>query len=185
MKIAFSEDQIRKRVHEMSADVSRDYGQEVVHLVGILDDSFIFLADLARKLTCPVVFHFTKMETRDGILGVQPVRSIVYGPITNVKDKHLLLVDAMVDSGITLDHLVQQLLLKKPKSIRTASLVDREDRRRVPFHVDYSGFSWNGGHLVGYGMDQGGLYRNLPYVAEVGTSNNGPGDAHKGGSVRQ
>jgi hypoxanthine phosphoribosyltransferase len=86
---------------------------------------------------------------------------------------HLLLVDAMVDSGITLDHLMQQLTLKKPKSLRTAALVNREDRRRVALPLAYVGFTWEGGHLIGYGLDHKGLYRNLPYMASM-SSNSRP-----------
>lgn len=186
MKVVFSEDEIGKRVREMGSQISKDYGPEEVHAIGILDGSFVFLADLVRALTCPVICHFIKMETRDTVLGVQPLRSIVYGTVSDIAAKNVLLVDALVDSGITLDHLVQQLLLKKPKSVRTAALVDRAERRRVPFQVDYAGFAWQGDHLVGYGMDQGGLYRNLPYVAAIPPNKEAASnEAAKGGAVRQ
>ena len=191
MQVAFSEDQIQKRVQEIGLEVSRDYGAEVLHVVGILENSFIFLADLVRKLTCPVACHFTKMATRDTVMGDQPVRSIGYDPIINpegkgilVEGNNILVVDALVESGITLDHLVQQLLLKKPKSIRTAALIDREDRRRVPFRVDYAGFSWDGGHLAGYVLEKDGLYRNLPYMAAITPAAPGAsGGARQGGGV--
>ena len=183
MNVAFSEDQIQKRVRELAAQISQDYGKEVVHVVGILENSFVFLADLVRQLTCPVACHFTKMETRDTVMGAQPLRSIGYDPIVDVEGKNILIVDVLVESGITLDHLVQQLLLKKPKSVRTAVLIDREDRRRVPLRVNYAGFSWDGGPvagygLAGYGLEKEGLDRNLPYVALVAPAAHGvPGGA--------
>ena len=191
MQVAFSEDQIQKRVHEIGLDISRAYGAEVVHVVGILENSFIFLADLVRKLNCPVACHFTKMETRDTVMGDQPLRSIGYDPIVDaqgkniqLEGKNILVVDALVESGITLDHLVQQMLLKKPKSVRTAALIDREDRRRVPFRVDYAGFAWDGGHLAGYGLEKDGLYRNLPYLAAITPAAPGEsGGAKQGGGV--
>ncbi|MBI4461146.1 MAG: hypoxanthine phosphoribosyltransferase [Acidobacteria bacterium] len=169
MKVVLAEEQIQSRVREMAENISQDYDGEVVDAIGILENGFVFLADLVRNLKCPVVCHFLKMETVDtrGAEGHQPLRNIVYGPLGNVEGKNLLLVDAMVDSGITLDHLIQQLLFKKPKSLRTAALLDREDRRRVPLVLDYKGFTWSGGHVVGYGMEKGGLYRNLPYIAAV------------------
>jgi hypoxanthine phosphoribosyltransferase len=184
LEVVFSEDQIQKRVSELALEISRDYGDEVVHVVGIMENCLVFLADLVRKLTGPVACHFTKMETRDTVMGSQPVRSIGYDPIADVEGKNILLVDALVESGITLDHLVQQLLLKKPKSVRTVALVDREDRRRLPFRVNYAGFAWSGGHLVGYGMAKDGLYRNLPYVAAMTPAANGrSGDAQQGGGL--
>jgi hypoxanthine phosphoribosyltransferase len=171
LKIAFSEEQIQTRVRAMAEEISRQYDGEVVHAVGILENGVMFLADLVRRLSCPVVCHFLKMETVEDSVeaGHQPRRSILYGPVGNIGGQNILLVDMLVDSGITLDHLVQQMLLiHKPKSLRTAAMVDREDRRRVPFRLDYTGFPWVGTNLlVGYGLAKDGLYRNLPYVAEL------------------
>ena len=167
MKTVFSEKQIQQRVDALAEQISRDYQGETLHAVGILESGFMFLADLVRRLEGPVVCHFLKMESVDTAETGTPRRNILYGSFGDVAGNNLLLVDAMVDSGITLDHLVQQLLLKKPKSLRTAALVNREDRRRVPLELDYVGFSWTGDHLVGYGLEKDGLYRNLPYVAAM------------------
>ena len=187
MQVVFSEEQIGKRVREMASQISSDYGSGEVHAVGILDDSFVFLADLVRGISSPVVCHFIKMEKQDTVVGAQPVCNIVYGPVADIAGKHVLLVDTVVDSGITVDHLVQQFLLKKAKSVRTAALVDREDRRRLPFRVDYAGFTWQGSYLIGYGLnDEQGLYRNLPYVAAIGPSEKAASaEAVKGGAVTQ
>jgi len=171
LKTVFSEEQIQNRIRAMGQDVSRDYGQEVIHAVGILEGGFMFLADLVRRVTSPVACHFMKMEMADTHdSGHQPRRNIVYGSLGEVQGQNILLVDAMVDSGITLEHLVQQVLLRKPKSVRTATLISRENGRRVALQIDYVGFSWDGGRLVGYGMDREGLYRNLPYVAAVSSN---------------
>jgi len=167
LKVVFSEEQIHVRVRAMAEDISRDHGDEVVHVVGILENGFIFLADLVRALRCPVVCHFMVMEAVDTTEpGHQTRRNIAYGPVGDVAGKNILLVDALVDSGVTLDHLIRLLQSHEPKSLRTAVLVDREDRRRVDCRVDYAGFQWTGGRLVGYGLEREGLYRNLPYVAE-------------------
>jgi hypoxanthine phosphoribosyltransferase len=185
LQVVFSEEQIAERVRELAAQISKDYGTEEIHAYGILDDSFVFIADLVRRITSPVVCHFIKMETKDTVLGTQAVRNIIYGPVTEIMGKNVLLVDTVVDSGITVDHLVQQVMLKYPKSVRTVALIDREQGRRLPFQVDYAGFPWQGSHLVGYGLDQRGLYRNLPYMAAIGPSENAAKEAAKGGAVTQ
>ena len=168
METIFAEHQIQERIQLLGQEISRDYGQETIHAVGMLDGGFIFLADLVRKISSPVSCHFMKMEMVDSQeTGRQPLRSIMYGSLGEVEGKHLLLVETMVDSGITLDHLLQQLTLKKPKSLRTATLVNREVRRRVALPLAYVGFTWDGGHLVGYGLDQNGLFGNLPYLAAM------------------
>ena len=108
LKVVFSEEQIRGRVRAMAEDISRDHGNEVVHAVGILENGFVFLADLVRALRCPVVCHFLVMEAVEKTEpGHQTRRNIAYGPIGDIAGKNILLVDAVVDSGITLDHLIQ------------------------------------------------------------------------------
>lgn len=170
VSVVFSEEQIQKRVREIALEISRDCGDEVLQVVGVLENGFIFMADLVRKLTCPVICQFIRTKLEDSTVDAQAVQSIVYSLICDIKAKSLLLVDGVVGSGITHDYLVQQLLLKKPKSLRTAALIDRADSRRVAFRLDYAGFSWEGGHLVGYGLSSDGLYRNLSYVGAVTTA---------------
>jgi hypoxanthine phosphoribosyltransferase len=165
----FSAQQIQERIQVLAREISRDYGQETIHAIGILDGGFVFLADLVRKITSPVMCHFLKMEVVDRQERGQPLRSIMYGSLGDIEGKHVLLVETMVDSGVTLDHLMQQLTLKNPKSLRTAALVNREDRRRVALPLAYVGFAWQGGHLIGYGLDQDGLYRNLPFLGALGS----------------
>src|SRR3970282_353262 len=104
----------------MGEEISRNFGKEQVHVIGILENGFMFLADLVRRLTCPVLCEFVTISATDTLAaGHQPLRSIGYGPIRDVEGKNILLVDAIVDSGITLDHLAQQLMVKRPKSVRT------------------------------------------------------------------
>ena len=170
VSVVFSEEQIQKRVREIALEVSRDCGEGVLQVVGILESGFVFMADLVRKLTCPVICHFVRMKLRDSGADVQPVRIIEYSSIRGVESTNLLLVDAVVGSGITHDYLAQQLLLKKPKSLRTAALVDRSESRRVAFRLDYAGFPWDGGYLVGYGLASDGLYRNISYLGTVSTA---------------
>jgi hypoxanthine phosphoribosyltransferase len=178
----FSPAQIGKRVKELSREIAKDFGDGEIHAIGILDSGFVFLSDLVRHFTCPVICHFVKMEPIDTVVGTQEIRTISYGRIGDIEGKEVLVVAAMIDSGITVDYLVQQLLLQHPKSVRTVALIDRVDSRRIPFKVEYPGFSWDGGLLVGYGLDKNGRYRNLPYVATVIPGNRNPATA-KGGAV--
>ena len=167
LKTAFSEEQIQVRVRALAQEVSRDYDGEILHVIGIFNTGFMFMADLSRRITVPVNCHFVRMASSELQEAGIDIRQIGFSAPGQIADQHVLLVDTMVDSGITLDHLAQQLQIEKPRSVKTAVLINREDRRRVQLRVDYSGFAWKGEHLVGYGLEQDGLYRNLPYLATI------------------
>ncbi|MSO20852.1 MAG: hypoxanthine phosphoribosyltransferase [Acidobacteria bacterium] len=167
MKTAFSEEQIQVRVRALAQEISRDYAGEIIHAIGILDSAFLFFADLVRRISLPVHCHFVKMDAADrseaGIL----IKQIAYSSPGKIAGQNVLLVDTVVASGITLDHLVQQLQMEHPRSVKTAVLINREDHRRVPLRIDYVGFAWKGESLVGYGLEHESLYRNLPYLATL------------------
>jgi len=167
VKTAFSEEQIQVRVRALAQEISRDYSGQIIYAIGIVDTAFMFLADLARRITVPVHCHFVKMVSSDREEAGISIKQIDFSSPGNIAGRHVLLVDTMVDSGITLDHLVQRLKMEAPSSVKTVALINREDHRRVALHIDYVGFSWKGERLVGYGLDQEGLHRNLPYLATV------------------
>ena len=167
MKTAFSEEQIQVRIRALAQEISRDYSGEILHVVGVLDTGFMFLADLARRISVPVNCHFVKMASAERLEAGIAIRQIQFSSPGKIAGQHVLLVDTMVDSGITLDHLAQQLQIERPRSVKTAVLINREDHRRVQMRIDYVGFVWKGEHLVGYGLEQDGLYRNLPYLATI------------------
>ena len=167
MKTAFSEEQIQVRVRALAQEISRDYSGEILHVLGVLDTAFLFMADLARRITVPVNCHFVRMAASERQESGIAIRHIDFSAPGKIAGQHVLLLDTMVDSGITLDHLAQQLQIKHPRSVKTAALINREDHRRVQMRIDYVGFAWKGEHLVGYGLEQDGLYRNLPYLATI------------------
>lgn len=167
MKTAFSEEQIQVRVRALAQDITRDYAGEILHIVGVLDTGFLFLADLARRITVPVNCHFVRMASSEQQEAGISIRRIEFSSPGRITGQHVLLVDTMVESGITLDHLAQQLRIEQPRTLKTAVLINREDHRRVQMKIDYVGFPWKGEHLVGYGLEQEGLYRNLPYLATI------------------
>ena len=167
LKVVFDEKEIRKRVRELAKQINRDYAGKTLHVVGILENCFVFMADLVRALTVPVVCSFVRSQVRDSDSGLVAMREIMYIPDVKAAGKDLLLVEGVLQSGITLDHLCRTLLAQQPASLRTATLIDKADERRVDVPVDYAGFTLSGRFLVGYGLGYQEQYRNLPYLARI------------------
>jgi hypoxanthine phosphoribosyltransferase len=167
LKIVVSEKDLRKRVREIARQINRDYAGKTLHVVGILEDSFVFMADLVRALTVPVVCSFVRSQVRDSDSGFVAMREIMYIPPVDAAGKDLLVLDGILQSGITLDHLCRTLLAQQPASLRTAALVDKVDDRKIDVPVDYAGFQLSGHFLVGYGLGYQQQYRNLPFLARV------------------
>jgi hypoxanthine phosphoribosyltransferase len=163
----YSEKQIQERVRELAKQINRDYKGKTLHVVGILEDCFIFMADLVRCLTIPVVCHFMKAEIRDTSDGATAWREIVYTPKVEAAGRDVLLVDGILQSGLTLDHLYRYVLAQNPSSVRTASLIEKSGERRVDVSTDYVAFKSKERFLVGYGLGYEEKYRNLPFVARL------------------
>jgi hypoxanthine phosphoribosyltransferase len=167
LKVVFDEKEIRKRVRELAKQINRDYAGKTLHVVGILENCFVFMADLVRALTVPVVCSFVRSQVRDSDSGLVAMREIMYIPPVKAAGTDLLLVEGVLQSGITLDHLCRTLLAQQPASLRTATLIDKADERRIDVPVDYAGFTISGRFLVGYGLGYQEQYRNLPYLARI------------------
>jgi hypoxanthine phosphoribosyltransferase len=167
LRCVYSEKQIQKRVREMAKQIDRDYKDKTLHVVGIREDCFIFMADLVRRLTIPVICHFIKGEIHDTSAGRTALREIMYAPKFEAAGRDVLLVDGILQSGLTLDHLCGYVLGQKPSSVRTASLIEKSGERRVDVSTDYVGFKSDEKFLVGYGLGYHEKYRNLPFVARL------------------
>jgi len=165
LRTVYTEKQIEKRVRELAEQINRDYQGKTLHVVGILENCFLFMADLVRALKVPVVCHFLKAEIRDSSPGGHALREIMYTPRVEAAGKDVLLVDGILQSGVTLDHLYRYVLGQKPNSVRTATLIEKTDERKVDVPTDYVGFKASGKFLVGYGLGYQEKYRNLPRVA--------------------
>lgn len=166
-RVVYTEQQIRKRVREMAGQISRDYRGKTLYVVGILENCFLFMADLVRELKIPTVCLFLKAEVRDSQAGNAPVREIMYTPKVDASGKDILLLDAILQSGVTLDHLCRYMLGQNASSVRTAMLVEKTDERKVDVPTDYVGFKNKGKFLLGYGLAYQGKHRNLPYIASL------------------
>jgi hypoxanthine phosphoribosyltransferase len=167
LKVVVEERAIRKRVRDLAKQINRDYAGKALHVVGILEDSFMFMADLVRALTVPVVCSFVRLQVRDSEGGQVAMREILYIPPVDSAGKDMLLVGGVLQSGLTLDHLCRTMLAKQPASLRTVVLIDKVAERRVEVPVDYAGFQLSGHYFVGFGLGLGGQFRNLPFLAWV------------------
>jgi hypoxanthine phosphoribosyltransferase len=167
LKIVVTEQEIRKRVREMARQINHDYAGKTLHIVGILEDCFVFMPDLIRALKMPVVCSFVRSQVRDSDSGLVAMREIMYIPPVKAAGKEILIVQGVLQSGITLDHLRRTLLMQQPASLRTATLLDKADERKTDVPVDYAGFQLSGRFLIGYGLGYKELYRNLPYLARI------------------
>jgi hypoxanthine phosphoribosyltransferase len=158
---------ITSAVARLAAQISRDYRLKNPLLIGILKGSFIFLADLVRQLDFPLEIDFIRLssygrgtQTSGSVRVVQGLRSIVQG-------RHVLVVEDIVDTGITVAFLLDYLKKKKPASVALCALLDKPSRRRVPVAIDYLGITVPDKFLIGYGLDCDEKYRNLPDVCAL------------------
>lgn len=169
---------IAERVAALAGEIDRDYAGRELLLVGILKGSFLFIADLVRVLQTPTQVDFVRIasygsDTRSS--GIVEIRKDLEMPIRN---RHVLIVEDIVDSGYTLEALCNQLLLRNPASLRVCSLVDKRAQRATEVAVDYVGFSMEQGFIVGYGLDHDEHYRGLPdiYLISEASSSSRMGD---------
>jgi len=164
MQILLSEQQIQKRVAELAAEIRRDFPDDV-HLIAVLKGAFIFLSDLVRHMSGKVsldfmaVSSYAKGTTTSG--EVRMMKDLDFG----LDGRHVIIVEDIVDSGLTLNYLHEILRARNPKSLRTACLLSKPSRRQVEVPVEYIGFSIDDHFVVGYGLDYAEKYRNLPYIA--------------------
>jgi len=162
-----SADQIQKRVRELGRQISDDYRGQTVIALGILENSFLFMADLVRAIEVPIVCSFIKPSYKQSQKeGESPVLEILFSHELAIAGKHVLLVEGLVHSGVTSEFLMSDLRGRGAASVKLVTLLDRQSARRVPLQPDYFGFLVDDTFLCGYGLgspEQTG--RNLPYLA--------------------
>ena len=161
-RILLSAEQIRKRVQEMARQISNDFQGRTLHVVGVMENGFIFMADLVRELDLKVVCQFVRAEFKDAN---STTTEIFFSPELDVKGQHVLLVEALVQSGLTSEFLIRNLVGRGAASVKLAVLLDKQSARRVSLQPDYFGFLMNENFVVGYGLGDQHFGRNLPYIA--------------------
>ena len=166
LRQVISADQIQKRVRELGRQISDDYRGQTVIALGILENSFLFMADLVRAVDVPIICAFIKPSYKQSKQGESPLLEILFSHELAIAGKHVLLIEGLVHSGVTTEFLMNDLRGRGAASVKLVTLLDRQSARRVPLQPDYFGFLVDDAFLCGYGLgspEQTG--RNLPYLA--------------------
>ena len=161
-RILLSAEQIRKRVQEMARQISNDFRGKTLYVVGVMENGFIFMADLVRELDLNVVCLFVRAESKEAN---STTTEIFFSPELDVQGQHVLLVEVLVQSGLTTEFLIRNLAGRGAASVKLAVLLDKQSARRVSLQPDYFGFLVNESFVVGYGLGDQHFARNLPYIA--------------------
>lgn len=166
-EVMLSEADIRQRVQEMGAQITADLPDGDLTVVCVLRGSFMFMADLVRAIDRPLTCDFLGLSSYGSSTQSSGVVQLTKDLGDPVEGRHLLIVEDIIDTGLTLAYLLENLATRKPASVRIASLLSKPARRRVDIDVDYLGFTIEDRFVVGYGLDHAGLYRNLPYIGTL------------------
>lgn len=158
-------DQIQRRVADIARQVSQDYRGKMLYAVCVLEDGFIFMADLVRHLELPVVCQFIKPESYEIHRGEISTTEILFSPEVDVKGGEVLLIQGLLESGITTEFLMRNLAARGAVSVKVATLLDRQTGRRVSLQPDYFGFLVDESFVFGYGLGSPQFGRNLPFLA--------------------
>jgi len=160
-----TQEEMRTRIRELGKQITTDYTGKDFVLVGVLKGAYAFYADLARAIRIPMQVDFL-MVTSDGSRTKTSGKVKMVTELTeDIKGKDVLLVEDIVDSGLTAQYLIKTLAKKKPRSIKVCTLLSKPDRRTIDVAIDYVGFKIPNKYVVGYGLDYQQKYRNLPYLA--------------------
>lgn len=164
-KILLSRDDIRIKVQELGKKITKDYkGKENILLIGVLKGAVIFMADLIRSIDLPLSVDFMAVSSYGNSTESSGIVRILKDLDYTVEGKNILIVEDIIDSGLTLSYICSILKSRKPASIKICALLDKPSRRKTDLKVDYLGFEIPDSFVVGYGLDYGEKYRNLPYV---------------------
>ena len=163
-EVLFSEEQLDRRVREIAAQIEKDYEGKEIMLIGVLRGSFIFMADLSRRIDLPCTLDFMSVSSYGKGTSSSGQVQITKDLSSDISGQHIIVVEDILDSGNTLSYLLKLLEQRNPASIRLCTLLDKPERRVKEVKVDYSGFTIPDAFVVGYGLDYAEQYRNLPYI---------------------
>jgi len=166
-KVLFSQDEIKQAVARLAAEIRQDYQGKQPLLIGILKGSFVFMADLIRQLQLPVEVDFVKLSSYGAGKETSGKVKVVQGLKTPIKGRDVLVVEDIVDTGLTLSFLLDYLRKKKPASLKLCALTDKPSRRQVPVTINYLGFTVPDKFIVGYGIDWNEKFRYLPDICFI------------------
>ena len=167
ISVLISEEDVDARIKELGEKISKDFAGQTVHLVCVLKGGTFFMCELAKRISIPVTMDFMSVSSYGNDTKSSGVVRIVKDLDEPLKDKHVIVVEDIVDSGNTLSYLLKVLNERGPASLSLCTLLDKPDRRVANVSVDYTGFEIPDAFVVGYGLDYAQKYRNLPYIGVV------------------
>ncbi|CAM2861464.1 hypoxanthine phosphoribosyltransferase [Hathewaya histolytica] len=163
-EVLYSEEELRRKTKELAERISEDYRGKELILIGILKGSVVFMSDLIKEVTIPCYMDFMAVSSYGKSTTTSGVVRILKDLDEEIEGKHVLVVEDIIDSGITLKYLIEYLKSRKPESVEIACLLNKYERRKVEIDVKYLGFEVPDYFLVGYGLDYAEKYRNLPFI---------------------
>ncbi|MBI3073485.1 MAG: hypoxanthine phosphoribosyltransferase [Deltaproteobacteria bacterium] len=163
-KVLLAADDIATRVRELGQAITRDYEGKELTLVAVLKGSFLFMADLARAIDLPLTCEFLGLSSYGSRRESSGIVKITQDLTQPVKGRHVLVVEDIIDTGLTISYLISNLRTRLPESVRIAALLYKPDNNKIPCKIDYLGFTIPNKFVVGYGLDLDGCYRNLPFI---------------------
>ena len=164
LEVLYSEEQLAECVARLAEQISRDYADRDLAIVGVLKGCFIFLADLVRHIRVDCTVDFLGVSSygrRQNVDGIVQITSDLTLPI---RDRDVLLVEDIIDTGLTMRYLMDNLATRRPKSMRVCTLLHREGSGECHVPIDYTGFKFRDHYVIGYGLDYAGLHRNIPFI---------------------
>lgn len=162
--ILFDKDVLANKVHELGEQISKDYAGEEVLLVGILKGASVFLSDLIRQISIPTYIDYMVVSSYGNSAETSGVVRIIKDLEDDIEGKNLIIVEDIIDTGLTLEYLRKNLLSRQPKSLKICTLLDKPARRVNEMIIDYKGFEVPDDFIIGYGIDYAEKYRNLPFI---------------------
>ena len=162
LRVLFTQDEIRDTVERLAGEIRRDYQGKHPLLIGILKGSFVFMADLMRLLDQPVEIEFVRLSSYGAAKKSTGKVRVVQGLKTPIKGRDVLVVEDIVDAGLTMSFFIRYLQKRSPSSLKICTLFDKPSRREVPLHIDYIGLTVPNEFIVGYGIDYDEKFRYLP-----------------------
>ncbi len=165
--VLITKEAIEKRVRELADQLSAEYAGRELLVLGILKGSWVFLADLVRMMSVPVIIDFMTVSSYGASTKTSGIVKVVLDLKCSIENRDVLVVEDILDSGLTLSYIIENLKLRRPRSLKIVVLMDKPARRRAAIKADYVGFEVPDKFVVGYGADYAERYRNLPYIGYI------------------
>lgn len=163
-EVLIGKEELQERIHQLGQEISRDYKGESILAICVLKGAVIFMSDLVREINIDTRIDFMDVSSYGGSTKTTGVVKIVKDLDSDIKGENVLIVEDIMDSGLTLQYLKETLMMRNPKSLKVVTLLDKPERRQANVEADYIGFIVENKFIVGYGLDYDQKYRNLPYI---------------------